>query len=153
MKNFFLPALLVLISFNNSAFSHCEVPCGIYEDSLRIELIKEHITTLEKSMTMINDLSAAGDKNYNQLIRWVNNKEIHASKIQDILTGYFLFQRIKAVPSDDEHYQLYLNKLMLIHELSVTAMKCKQSTDLKNITKMRTLLNIFSDSYFHKHNH
>ena len=33
-----------------TAFSHCEIPCGIYDDAMRITMIQEHITTIEKSM-------------------------------------------------------------------------------------------------------
>ena len=25
--------------------AHCQIPCGIYDDELRVQLIEEHITT------------------------------------------------------------------------------------------------------------
>jgi nickel superoxide dismutase len=28
----------------------CEIPCGIYDDEMRINMIAEHITTIEKSV-------------------------------------------------------------------------------------------------------
>ncbi|MEZ6076164.1 MAG: superoxide dismutase [Ni] [Pirellulaceae bacterium] len=37
----------------------------------------------------------------NQLVRWVNTKEDHASKIQHTIAQYFMTQRIKA---DGENY-------------------------------------------------
>ena len=70
-------------------FAHCEIPCGIYNDKLRINLLNEHITTIGKSMTQIMEYSKDGNKNYNQLIRWVNNKEEHANQFQDIITQYY----------------------------------------------------------------
>lgn len=35
-------------------------------------MIEEHISTIEKSMTMIVELPQE-DTNYNQLLRWINN--------------------------------------------------------------------------------
>ncbi|PLX11209.1 MAG: superoxide dismutase, partial [Marinilabiliales bacterium] len=62
MKNYkkiLITGLLTILLFNISkkTFAHCEIPCGIYEDTIRIELIKEHIITIEKSMKMIHELS------------------------------------------------------------------------------------------------
>ena len=31
--------------------AHCEIPCGIYDDQTRVQLIHEHIGTIEKAMT------------------------------------------------------------------------------------------------------
>lgn len=135
-----------------NSFAHCEIPCGIYGDSLRVEQIAEHIRTIEKSMNKINELSEADDKNYNQLVRWINNKEEHAKKIQDIVSQYFLHQRIKPVdPSNEEAYKKYTTHLTLLHEMLVYAMNSKQTTDLKYIEKMRATLDKFEDAYFHSH--
>ena len=46
----FFIGVLSLSSLQSKA--HCEIPCGIYGDSVRIALIYEHITTVEKSMKM-----------------------------------------------------------------------------------------------------
>jgi nickel superoxide dismutase len=159
MKTYRLALLVGLVfsalSFNQKAYGHCQVPCGIYEDSTRVKLIQEHITTIEKSMNMINKLSAEGEKNYNQIVRWVNNKEEHANKIQEIVSKYFLHQRIKPVEDSDDHHGMYMTNLKLLHHLSVYAMKCKQTTDLAHVAKLRELTHEFSDSYFHKvaHDH
>ena len=132
---------------------HCEVPCGIYEDSLRISLITEHITTIEKSMNQINELSSADKPNYNQLVRWINNKDEHASKIQEIVSQYFLHQRIKLTdPEDNTAYVKDQRHLELLHQMSVYSMKSKQTTDLAYITKLRQTLLKFEQAYFHSHN-
>ena len=102
---------ILLLSFSQNAHAHCQVPCGIYEDSTRIELINEHITTIEKAMNQINVLSQKGEKNYNQIVRWVNSKEIHATKIQAIVNEYFLHQRIKIVEQSDDHYGKLISSL------------------------------------------
>lgn len=155
MKKLVILSIFISVFFvSQKSFAHCEIPCGIYGDSLRIEQISEHITTLEKSMNQINELSKAGDKNYNQLVRWVMNKEDHAQKIQDIVSQYFLHQRIKPVdPTDVEAYAKYTNQLALLHQLLVLSMKAKQSTDLEVIDKLRVTLDKFAHSYFHGHEH
>ncbi|MEA2105654.1 MAG: superoxide dismutase [Ni], partial [Bacteroidota bacterium] len=107
-----ITVLSVLALNNRKSFAHCEIPCGIYEDTLRIELIKEHITTIEKSMNMIIELSKEENPNYNQIVRWVVNKDEHAQKLQDIVSQYFMYQRIKPVsPENKEMYEKYIERL------------------------------------------
>ena len=142
----------------NSVFAHCEIPCGIYNDKLRCSMIEEHIETIEKSMTMINDLSKEGSINYNQLVRWINNKEEHANEIQHIVSQYFLTQRIKPVDNQNiDDYKKYIKKLSLLHEMLIYAMKAKQTTDMDNCKKLSALLIDFKAVYFvpedHKHEH
>ncbi len=138
---------LVLLS-TPAAQAHCEIPCGIYGDSMRLDMIAEHITTLEKSMQQITALSKEGEKNYNQIVRWVSNKEDHANKIQEIVSQYFLTQRIKPAPKDDSAaYEKYTRQLALLHEMLIYAMKSKQTTDLENIEKLKALLEEFRAAY------
>lgn len=145
---------LVLIALNTKLFAHCEVPCGIYDDSLRIKLIYEHITTVEKSMNSIIELSKEATPNYNQLVRWVVNKENHAEKIQEIVSQYFLHQRIKVTdPSDEIAYDKYVKSLTLLHKILVSAMKTKQTTDLSFIEELRKTVHEFEEVYFEGHTH
>ena len=44
--------------------AHCEIPCGIYDDQLRADLIAEHATTIEKSMKKIVELSKQNPLHY-----------------------------------------------------------------------------------------
>lgn len=145
--------LALIIGFNiQESKAHCEIPCGIYADSVRISLIKEHITTVEKSMNQISELSTSSNPNYNQLVRWVANKEEHAKKIQEIVSQYFLHQRIKIVEENQkEAYAKYQKHLELLHKMLVYAMKSKQTTDLEVIEKMRSTVADFEEAYFHKH--
>ena len=145
-------SILALSALESKA--HCEIPCGIYGDSVRIALIYEHIETVEKSMNMINELSEAGDPDYNQLVRWVVNKEEHAKKIQDIVSQYFLHQRIKPTPVDNEEaYKKYQKQLEALHHILVFAMKSKQSTNLNIIDTLRDKVHDFEHLYFHSHSH
>ena len=146
--------LLFAFGFSKVTFAHCEVPCGIYHDELRVELIKEHIQTIEKAMNQITELQSAEVINYNQLVRWINTKEHHANLIHEVAEQYFLTQRVKfADPSDKDKYQKYIAQLTSLHELIVFAMKSKQTIDLENVEKMSTSLTAFEDSYFGEHRH
>lgn len=138
-----LSAACMLVLFSvSSASAHCEIPCGIYDDQLRTKLIAEHTTTIEKSMKQIDALRKAEPINYNQLVRWISNKEDHATKIQHIVWQYFMTQRIK--PGREK----YAETLAVLHEMLVAAMKCKQTTDLSHVESLRSLLKKFETLYF-----
>lgn len=141
-------AFAVLMLAAGSVSAHCQIPCGIYDDDARIGMLNEHITTIEKSMNEITRLSGEGDKNYNQLVRWVNNKELHADKFMEVVTSYFMAQRIKLVEKTDAAaFADYQAKLTTLHAMLVYAMKCKQTTDLANVEKLRELTHDFAHMY------
>ena len=153
MKKFVPVSLFAILALfvAQFAFSHCEIPCGIYDDEARFNQIAEDITTVEKSMNQINELSQAGDKNYNQIVRWVVNKDDHAQKIQDTVAQYFLTQRIKPVDGADADGKMtYYKKLELCHNMIVQAMKAKQTTDLEHVKQLNSLLENFREVYFEK---
>lgn len=132
---------------------HCEVPCGIYGDSLRLSLLEEHAKTVEKGMAQISELSKADQPNYNQIVRWVMNKEKHAEEIQQIVSQYFLHQRIK-MPADDAKRKAvddYHDKLEALHAIQVYAMKCKQGTDSAMVEKLQVAIHDFGHLYFGDH--
>ncbi|MBT8406009.1 MAG: superoxide dismutase, Ni [Deltaproteobacteria bacterium] len=122
--------------------AHCEIPCGIYDDQLRADLIAEHSNTIEKSMKKIVELSKQNPVNYNQLVRWISNKEKHADEIQHIVTQYFMTQRIKP------DAKKYSEKLAVLHKMLIYAMKCKQSTDVAHVSTLRSLTKEFEILYF-----
>ena len=144
------PALLALavLAAAPAAFAHCQIPCGIYGDPDRFDILLEHVTTIEKS---INQIEAEGKKakpNWNQLVRWVNNKESHADELAEIVTYYFMTQRIKpAAESDKAAHSKYLREITLLHKMLVHAMKAKQTTDLKHVETLRSLIHDFRHSY------
>jgi nickel superoxide dismutase len=140
----FTASLVVSFFAVSNVSAHCEIPCGIYNDKLRIKMIYEHTVTIEKAMNEIIRLGQENPVNYNQLIRWVSNKEAHASEIQHIVSQYFMIQRINL---ETEQYN---NKLNVLHKIMRTAMRCKQSTDLKKVERIRELLAEFETLYFGK---
>ncbi len=143
-----LAALAVGVVFGSLAYSHCQVPCGIYGDDTRFNLIGEHITTIEKSMRQIGENMNQDPPNGNQIVRWVNNKEKHADEISHIVTYYFMAQRVKIPPAGDARANsAYVKKLTLLHQILVYSMKAKQTTDLGNVEKLRHLLEDFRKAY------
>jgi len=137
--------ILVLFAATTTATvrAHCQIPCGIYDDQMRINLMEEHVATIEKSMKQIE--AAA---NQNQTVRWVLNKDKHADELSEIVTYYFMAQRIK--PGSEG----YAVKLGQLHEILVYSMKAKQTTDLAHVEKLKTLIHDFAHSYMgeqHKH--
>ncbi len=151
MRHLFTGLLIATLAFavTTQAEAHCQIPCGIYDDELRVQLIEEHITTVEKSMNQIVALGKETPVNYNQLVRWIDNKEQHAQEIQDIVADYFLCQRIKAPESKDgKPWEQYVAQLTTLHQIQVAAMKAKQTTDLANVEALRSLIASFRTAYF-----
>ena len=155
-------ALLLIPSL--SALAHCEVPCGIYGDQNRLMTMMEHLDTIEKAMKKIEALGAEEKVNHNQLVRWVNTKEEHATALQHIISQYWMTQRIKPTSADDkEAFAKYQKMLTQLHLMLRFSMKCKQGTDVKNVAKVRSLMKDFHMIYFegkedhmnmhHKHHH
>ena len=133
--------MMVILGISNAA-AHCEIPCGIYDDELRAKLLYEHTVTIEKSMQKIKALGNENPVNYNQIARWVSNKEDHASQFQHIVSQYFMTQRIKP---DSKKYS---EKIELLHKMLLAAMKCKQTIDPTHVTTLRSLLKEFEILYF-----
>ena len=142
----FLKFFLITSLLHIPLFSHCQIPCGIYSDALQIVQIKEDLQTIDKSITMIKKLSGNSDPQaLNQASRWINTKDQHAQKIQDAISQYFLTQRIK------QNSKNYENKLITLHQLLVSVMKCKQSVNKENVKNSIKLIENFSELYFDKH--
>ena len=127
---------------------HCQVPCGIYDDQRRLDTIAEDIVTVEKAIGQVDALSKEAPPNYNQIVRWMNVKEEHANNIAEIVSWYFLQQRLKPVEdSDSDDYEEYVYQLTLLHEIMVYSMKVKQSLDMANVEKLKAALHDFEHAY------
>jgi len=99
-------------------------------------------------MKSINQISAKPKPDMNQLVRWIQNKETHADELTHIITYYFMAQRIKPVEkTDTKEYEKYVAKLTLLHQMLVTTMKTKQTTDLSTTKQLTELLANFKKAY------
>lgn len=158
-SKFFLVVAAVAAGFSffgsQDAGAYCQIPCGIYDDAARFVTMREHVATIKKSMDSINELAkdrSGRGGSANQLIRWVANKETHADELSEIVTYYFLSQRIK-VPAnfgDELAVKKYLADMALLHQILVYSMKAKQTTDPANTEKLLELIAKFEVSYMGK---
>ena len=143
---------IILFTVKVELYAHCQVPCGIYDDAVRIIQIEEDITTIRKSMNMINDLAGKSDaQSLNQISRWVSTKESHAQNAQETILNYFLAQRVKAKEKGNKDRQKYVDQTLTLHQLIVKMMKCKQTVDQRNCSDAYELLDKFTDLYFEQH--
>lgn len=146
-----IAVLGMLFARTDFVLAHCQIPCGIYDDDVRFVLLEEDIATIEKSISQILELSADPGKNANQLIRWTLNKDEHADHFGEIVSEYFLRQRIAPVASQsDAQWESYVNKVVLCHRMLVASMKAKQTTDMQYVEQLRQLVADFHKAYFTK---
>ena len=85
-------SLLFLVA---AVASHCQVPCGIYDDPARVNQLMEDVTTIGKAVaeiTSLHELDQQTVTQSNQFVRWVNTKEKHASNMITVLAEYFMVQ-------------------------------------------------------------
>merc|ERR1719288_444921 len=96
--------------------------------------VKQACATIRKAMVQVNELSAAmAAQNFNQMTRWVNTKEEHASKIMTTVADYCLAQRCKIFGTAGTPFateQDYIDALKAHHAVMVAAMKTKQTLDI-----------------------
>jgi len=115
---------------------HCQVPCGIFDDPKLVGDLKEAVATITKAMAQINELSGTMNAlSINQMTRWVNTKEEHASKIIHLISEYCLCQRVKPVSDPKTPFKSeadYIAALQSHHKVMLAAVKCKQTVDAAN---------------------
>jgi len=147
--------ILILFFLSQHAHSHCQIPCGIYDDHARYISMLEDSLTVEKATNQIITLSDEINskqkskpiaQNYNQLVRWVNNKESHAEKIISTISNYFLTQRIKPKQKD------YLDRLSKHHAVILAAMKAKQNASITESNALKVAIQNLA-IYYPKHEH
>ncbi len=112
------------------ADAHCQVPCGIYDDAARVTRMKEDAATIEKAIKNINQLAGQHDSQaFNQAARWVATKEAHAAHIIEVISEYFMAQRVKPVAKGADGHDNYVEALTKYHAVMVAAMKTKQQSN------------------------
>ncbi|GAX62542.1 superoxide dismutase Ni-type [Candidatus Scalindua japonica] len=145
-----LIALTIVVSsmvLTQRAHSHCQIPCGIYDDNARVQSMFEDAATIEKSAKLIAELARKSDaQSQNQIVRWVVNKEKHAQNIISTISNYFLTQRVKPNQKD------YAERLIKHHAVIIAAMKAKQNADVEYATKLNDSIEALS-SYYPEHKH
>ncbi len=130
------------------ASAHCQVPCGIYDDAARISRLKEDAATIHKAVDQINKLGSGHDvTSINQATRWIMTKEKHASHIIEVVSQYFLTQKVKPVATGADGYDGYLKKLADHHAVMSAAMKTKQTVDMEKVDALSAAIDAMAKHY------
>ncbi len=154
-----LATLAVWTSWQQGAEAHCQVPCGIYDDSARIKAMREDATTIAKAVTQIRVLAGKHDAAaLNQATRWIMTKEDHASNIITVVSEYFLTQKVKPVAAGQDGYDAYLKSLADHHAVMKAAMKTKQTVDPAAVAHLNKAIDVLAPHYKiaagpHSHQH
>ena len=136
-----------LIIYSPIAYSHCQIPCGIYDDHARVKTMLEDVATARKAIDLIAELSKKSDmQSNNQIIRWVMSKESHAQNIISTISDYFLTQRVKSKQKD------YIERLKKHHAVIVAAMKVKQNADMTYVDALEESIEALLP-YYPEHKH
>jgi len=129
------------------AIAHCQIPCGIYDDFLRLQTMREDAETVQKSVDMMFALTGETDvQSQNQMIRWVMNKEEHAQDIIAIISDYYLTQRVKPNQKD------YAERLQKHHAVILAAMKAKQNANNESVNALKKSIEALA-GYYPEHKH
>lgn len=152
MKSFIKVMLIVvctLVGYGlllpSQGLTHCQIPCGIYDDAARVKAMLEDAATVEKATKLIAELSGKTDaQSQNQIVRWVVNKEQHAQKIISTINDYFLTQRVKTSQKD------YTERLVKHHAVIIAGMKAKQNADGKFAQALKDSIEALR-SYYPEH--
>ena len=127
------------------SLAHCQIPCGIYDDAARVDMLLEDAQTISKSVhELIGHSKDKGIQAENQRVRWIINKDKHAEKIIQTVADYYLTQRIKP---DQKDYQ---ERLVRHHNIMLLAMRCKQTVDTKIVEQLVTAIKLIQP-YYPKH--
>lgn len=127
--------------------AHCQIPCGIYDDHLKLEKMLQDADTVIKAVNRIQALAGKQDpQSLNQLTRWVRNKEDHAESVITAISEYYLTQRVK---SSQENY---MERLVKHHAVIVAAMKAKQNADLEHAEALKSAIAELR-AYYPEHTH
>jgi nickel superoxide dismutase len=146
-----LTIIAAAAALTQTAYAHCQIPCGIYDDHARVKAMLEDVTTVEKAVKEITALADKSDaQSKNQLVRWVMNKEKHAQNIIATISDYYLTQRVKPAQKD------YIDRLVKHHAVIIAAMKVKQNVDLKTVEELKKCVEALAAYYpepEHEHKH
>ncbi len=143
-----MSAMVISVLTPEKSSAHCQIPCGIYSDNVRVVMMLEDVETLEKSVAMLNELAPKDDvQSKSQFARWVTNKEEHAQKIIETISNYYLTQRVK--PSQED----YVERLKAHHAVIINAMKVKQNTDAKFVATLKESVTALLKYYPDEHKH
>ncbi len=124
-KILFAAVLSSFIFYQDPISAHCQMPCGIYHDAMVYDQIDQYVETMVKAMAMLNDSKFSSARDRNEFTRWVITKEEESDNMAQLITKYFLQQKIK--PGEDDTNK----RLDSAHKLLFLLVQIKQTVDVK----------------------
>ncbi len=126
-KSFIVASILALICQTGFLSAHCQMPCGIYHDEMVFNQIDQYIETMYKGVTELKNNKFSNVSERNNFIRWIILKESSSDEIADLITQYFLQQKIKPGEPDT------VKRLLSAHKLLFELTAIKQNVELKMV--------------------
>jgi nickel superoxide dismutase len=127
MNRIFIGTLLFTLTASLDIEAHCQMPCGIYHDDLVFDQIDQYVETIYKGISVLTQLKSDTIAEQNELVRWVMTKDRMSDETANILTEYFLQQKIKPDETDT------VKRLVSAHRLLFLLVRIKQTVDIKMI--------------------
>lgn len=115
------------LCLSTNLFAHCQMPCGIYHDDMVYDQIDQYVETMYKGDSVLIDNKFDTLQSKNEFVRWVLTKENSSNEIAQLITTYFLQQKIK--PDENETAKM----LASAHKLLFLLVQIKQTADLKKV--------------------
>ena len=140
-KKMILLGLLATLWTGSNLEGHCQMPCGIYHDDMVFDQIDQYVETMYKGMTVVNDSKFSTVKERNETIRWICLKENASDAASEIMTTYFLQQKIKPGEADTA------KKLESAHKLLFLIVGIKQNTDRQMVLNFSDEWEKFKDMF------
>lgn len=125
IKRILISGLFVAACYTLDLNAHCQMPCGIYHDDMVFDQIDQYVETVVKGITVLEDSKFKTIRERNEFIRWVMEKEKSSNDVAELITTFFLQQKIK--PGEEDTPE----RLASAHRLLFLLVKIKQNADLK----------------------
>lgn len=127
LKFFLFTALLCCTLSQTQISAHCQMPCGIYHDEMVFDQVDQYIETMVKGISVLKEDKFKSIQDYNVATRWIILKEEASIEIADLITVYFLQQKIK--PGEEDTTK----KVISAHKLLFYLVQIKQLVDLRAV--------------------
>jgi nickel superoxide dismutase len=125
LKGAFISAFTLALSVHQAGYGHCQMPCGIYHDDMVFSQIDQYIETTVKGIAVMKSNKFDSVEEHNEFVRWVIQKENSSNTVAELITKYFLQQKIKVGEEDTT------KQLVSVHKLLFFLVQIKQHADIK----------------------
>lgn len=124
-KRLFLTILTCHLLNHSMVSAHCQMPCGIYHDEMVFDQVDQYVETMVKGISVLQDDKYQNVQDHNVSTRWIMLKEKASDEIADLITVYFLQQKIKPDEKDTT------KRVLSAHKLLFYLVQIKQMVDLR----------------------